>query len=171
MNENILSNEPDVKKNDIVYTPNYIAFDIIKFFKPSGKCLDPCKGKGAFLQYLPQNSEWCEIRQGRNFFDYHKKVDWIISNPPFSDIQAWMLHSFKLADNIVYLLPTNKPFNSDRFFRQIYEWGGIKELYQLGSGRDIFLNFNVGFGFGAYYFKKGYRGDMRISFRKLQKKC
>jgi len=150
-------------KRDIVYTPEPIAKAIIKHFAPSGAILDPCRGNGVFYKHLP-NAEWCEIQDGRDFFLWSKRVDWIISNPPFSLVQQWLLHSFEIADNIVYLLPSNKPFNSDRFMRKIYEWGGIKTMFQLGSGRDIFDNYNVGFGFAAFYFLKDYSGPINIVF-------
>ena len=48
--------------------------------------LEPCKGEGAFLQYLPENSDWCEIAEGRNYYDYNEKVDWIVTNPPYRGI-------------------------------------------------------------------------------------
>ncbi len=40
---------------DIVYTPEDVAKDIVSFYKPSGKVLDPCKGEGVFLKYLPHH--------------------------------------------------------------------------------------------------------------------
>jgi len=40
-------------QSDVVYTPDDVARDVVSFFCPSGRVLDPCKGKGAFLQYMP----------------------------------------------------------------------------------------------------------------------
>ena len=148
---------------DVVLTPEHIAKDIIDRFKPSGKCLDPCKGDGAFLKYLPTNSDWCEIREGKDFFEYFKKVDWIVSNPPYSMFVKWVTHSFKIADNIVYLIPVDKPFISYDFMLNLKQYGGIKEMYTIGPGR--WCGFNVGFAVGAVYFKRGYKGDIKITFK------
>ncbi len=38
---------------DVVYTPDDVARDVVAFFKPTGKILEPSAGKGAFLKYLP----------------------------------------------------------------------------------------------------------------------
>jgi hypothetical protein len=69
------------KQGDVVYTPAWCAADMVDHFQPSGRVLDPCKGVGVFLDYLP-DAEWCEITEGRDFFDWHDQVDWVVSNPP-----------------------------------------------------------------------------------------
>ena len=148
---------------DVVLTPEHIAKDIIDRFQPSGKCLDPCKGDGAFLKYLPANSDWCEIREGKDFFDYFKKVDWIVSNPPYSMFAVWLRHSFKIADHIVYLIPVDKPFISYNFMLDTRVFGGIKEIYTIGTG--AMCNFPCGFAVGAVYFKRNYKGDIKITFK------
>lgn len=43
--------------NDVVFTPEPLAKMVIETFTPTGKCLDPCKGRGAFFQYLPEGSD------------------------------------------------------------------------------------------------------------------
>lgn len=98
------------KGNDEIYTPEWAANDMILHFKPFGKILEPCKGNGAFTNLIP-DCEWCEIREGKDFFDYSGHVDWIISNPPYSLIRKFVLHSFKVSDNIVYLIPVWKAYS------------------------------------------------------------
>jgi len=149
--------------NDVIYTPETIAQDIISFFKPSGKVLDPCRGDGAFYKYLPEGADWCELKEGKDFFQYSQDVDWIISNPPYSIFAQFLDHSFKIARNIVYLIPINKPFNSYALIQRISLWGGIKHIYIIGSGAK--LKFPIGFCIGAVYFQKGYHGEMKLSFR------
>ena len=46
--------ERPVLPADIVYTPNYVSEHIVRWLNPKGKCLDPCKGDGAFYNYLPE---------------------------------------------------------------------------------------------------------------------
>lgn len=154
-----------ISKNprDVVYTPDEIARDIVKHFQPSGFCLDPCKGDGAFLRYLPAGSEWCEIREGRDFFAWDRPVDWIVSNPPYSIFYEWFLHSIAIAENIVYLIPSNKIFQSYRYWQELKKWGWVKEIYIVGKGTDI--NLPVGFAVAAIHFAKGYAGETKISLR------
>lgn len=153
--------------SDVVYTPDDIAKDIVRHFQPSGKCLDPCRGKGAFWQYLPSGADWCEIADGVDFFNYHNKVDWIVSNPPFSILDEWLEHSYDVARNIVYLLPLPKLFNSARRMQMICERGGIKEILYVTAGRK--LGFTFGYACGAVYFQTSYRGATWIKSLGVQR--
>lgn len=159
----IFGAELDAKPIDIVFTPDDVAKDIVEFFSPAGKCLDPCRGDHAFYKYLPPGTDWCESREGRDFFEYRREVDWIISNPPYSIFSQWLDHSFCVAENIVYLIPINKPFNSYAILRRIEAYGGIKAIYVIGPGSQ--LNFPIGFAIGAVHFKRGYKGQIKLSFR------
>lgn len=152
---------------DIVCTPDVVVLDIINFFKPSGKCLDPCCGSGEFLRHLPVGSDWCEIREGKDFFNYQNQVDWIIGNPPYSIFVDFLRHSFRLAKNVVYLVPTNKIFQSFKIMDQIDEYGGIKAMVVYGGGQRIDMPF--GFSVGVFHFVKNYNGKTRIVFRKQLK--
>lgn len=60
-----------VNKNDVVFTPDWLAKQICSMFDIKGEILEPCKGEGVFLKYLPKNTEWCEITEGRNYKDRH----------------------------------------------------------------------------------------------------
>jgi hypothetical protein len=157
-----------VNEKDIVYTPDGIARKIVDFFQPSGRILEPSKGEGVFLKYLPPNTEWCEIREGRDFFAWKEKVDWIIGNPPYSVFSDWLRHSFEVAENIVYLIPVNKPFNSNRLMRDIYEYGGIRQIYVIGHGR--WLGWQMGYAVGAVYFQRGWKGGISIKFASDERK-
>jgi hypothetical protein len=152
---------PNVVQSDIVLTPDHIAKAVVDRFKPSGRVLDPCKGDGAFLRHMP-GAEWCEIREGRCFYDWKERVDWIVSNPPYSIFSEFLRHSFTVAENIVYLIPVNKAYNSDRMMREIWAWGGVKTILVIGSGGS--LNFPIGFCIGAVHFQRGYRGGTGVEF-------
>lgn len=149
-------------KSDIVLTPRSVSKKIVEHFNPSGLCLDPCRGDGAFYDYLPDPKEYCEIREGVDFFDYNKRVDWIISNPPYSIFAKFLDHSFVVAKNIVYLIPLNKPFNSYLIMKKIYEYGGIKEIFVVSNGAA--LNFPIGFLIGAVHFQENYTGQIKTTF-------
>lgn len=147
---------------DVVYTPPIWAADIINFFKPSGTCLDPCRGGGAFYDLLPEPKEWCEISEGVCFFQRTEKADWIVSNPPYSIFDKWLDHSLTVADNIVYLIPVNKLLSSLKKLRKVHAFGGIAHIRYYGTGRS--MGFPFGFPVGAVHLKRGYRGPINISW-------
>jgi len=146
-------------ESDVVYTPDHIAEWIVNYFKPQGLCLDPCKGGGAFYNKFPGEKDWCEIRDGRNFFDHTTKAIWIITNPPFTNIERFMEHSFSLADNVVFLLPAHKTFSSWARIRLIEAYGGIVTIL-LVKGQQCQFPFR--YPYGVFHFQKGYNGGTLI---------
>jgi len=152
----------EFNQNDVVLTPTEIAKKIIEFFKPQGLILDPCFGDGAFYNNYPtKNKDWCEIRKNKDFFNYQTKVNWIISNPPFSTYDAFLKHSFEIADNVVYIIPLYKTFKSKKQQKMVSDFGGLKNVLIIGSGSE--LNFNMGFLCGCVHYEKGYKGLVKIS--------
>lgn len=143
---------------DKVYTPENIAKQIISEFDLSGTVLDPFKGKGAFYDNFPETvkKDWCEIDDGKDFFTFNERVDWIVSNPPYSIFGDVLDHSFELCDNIVYLIPINKLTSSFTRIKYLRDWGGIPKII-LMSPKEI--GFPFGFAVGAVYFKKDYKGQ------------
>ena len=150
---------PPIEK-DIVYTPDDVARDIVTWLKPKGLCLDPCYGDGSFHKHLPKNSDWCELQKGKDFFDYNKKVDWIVGNPPYSIFEEWLHHSFEIADEVAYILPTNKVFQRQIIMEMINKFGGIKQLRVYGSGSTV--GFPFGFSVGTFHFSRNYKGQTNL---------
>ena len=145
-----------VNKNDVVFTPDNVAKVICAMFPKSGKILEPCKGEGAFLKYLPSDTLWCEITEGRNFYDFHEQVNWIITNPPYSDFNRFLDHCFELADNIVLLTPVAKLMKSMGTLRKVFAYGGFASCHVIGASK---CGFPFGFPCGVWYIKRGYKGD------------
>jgi hypothetical protein len=149
-------------RKDVVYTPDWIARDMVDFFKPTGRILEPAAGDGAILKYLP-GAEWCEIERGRDFFSLQQEhYDWIIGNPPYKIFNIWTRFSFTLADNVLYLFPLNKIFNDYGMMQSVREYGGVKTVRVYGRG-DVAL-FPMGYAVGAAHYQKAYYGPMEISF-------
>lgn len=148
--------------SDIHYTQQRVAELIVRHFDPTGVCLEPFAGGGAFLDVLPEPKRWCEIQQGRCFFQHMQKVDWIITNPPFSNLTDVFAHAFTLANHCVFLIPVSKYFSSAPRLALAREYGGLEEMLMLGTGRSI--GFDIGFPFAAMKFTRGYAGDIRISY-------
>lgn len=151
--------------NDVVFTPDWLAKQICEMFPIEGKVLEPCKGEGAFMRYLPSDSDWCEITEGRNFYDYNKKVDWIVTNPPYSDFNRFLEHSFELADNVILLVPIAKLFKSMGTLRQVFTYGGFVEIWTLPASK---AGFPFGFPCAVYHIKRGYKGETKIGELELK---
>ena len=152
-----------VNKNDVVFTPDWLAEKICSMFPIKGEVLEPCKGEGVFLKYLPKNTNWCEIAEGRNFYEYGDgehtpkvKIDWIVTNPPYSDFDRFLDHSFELADNVVLLVPVAKIMKSMGTLNKVFAYGGIVSCHFLGGGQ---AGFPFGFPIGIYHFKRNYKGQ------------
>lgn len=146
---------------DVVYTPDWVARDMVDYFKPSGRILEPCSGDGVFLRYLPTTAEWCEIEKGRDFFAWNEPVDWVIGNPPYSVFSKWLGHSMEIAENICYLIPLTRLFNSGFFIKRLIEWGNIVTMRYYADGGE--LGFPIGFAIGAVWFQRDYKGNTQIT--------
>ena len=151
-----------IKKGDIVYTPEWCAKDIIEFYKPYGSILDCASGKNkVFYNNYPKNciKDYCELELGKDFFEYDKKVDWIITNPPYSKFRQFFRKAFELADNIVWLVPTWKVFSAYGLQKELIQWGGgINHIRWYGTGTVLGWS-PLANGIGAIYFKKGHTND------------
>ncbi len=158
----MLRHNVPVNNRDVVYTPRPLAKRIIDHFAPTGRVLEPCKGDGAFFDQFPDTCEkdWCEISLGRDFFDYNEKVDWIITNPPYSTYNEFLNHALSIADNVVFLIPFYKVFNSLIKMQ-------IPRNHNAGiKAAMIFHPKETNFGyckpFAAVHFCKEYDGPMEV---------
>ncbi len=146
---------------DKVYTPDWCAKDIVDWFKPTGRVLDPCRGMGAFSKHLPPH-DWCEIDEGRDFFGWTDHVDWIIGNPPYTGFRDWFAHGFEVADNVVWLVPVWKGFSAYGLQKQLRAWGGgLAHIRHYGTGNK--LGWPLGNAIGALHYQKGYTGPIHQS--------
>lgn len=147
--------------NDDISTPANISKQIINLFDLYGVVLDPFRGGGSFYNQLPPScfAEWCEIKEGVDFFAYNKHIDWIISNPPYSIFDEVLDHSFEIADNIVYLVPLSKVVSSMKRIRKIKKYGGVPFVYILSASK---CGFPFGFPACAIYMKRDYEGATQI---------
>lgn len=149
--------------NDKVYTPEHIVDEVLERFgfhiKREDTIMEPFRGEGAFFDklknYTQHPVEWCEIDEGIDFFETEEKVDWIITNPPYSIFKEVLPKSLDVADNIIFVIPANKLLSSVPRLMDVKRAGhGIKEVYYLGSGRQ--LKFPFGFPVVAVYIQKGW---------------
>lgn len=135
--------------NDIFYTPLLLAKKhleyIEKYVEPNDTILDGFFGKGAYYNQFEivfkKNNifEYTEILMGTDFLEYCKKVDVIVSNPPYSIIDKILEKSVALKPHTIsYLIGQNnltckriEYMNSYGYFldklhyTKIYKWFGM----------------------------------------------
>lgn len=103
-----------------------------------------------------------EIAEGKDFFNWHEKVDWIITNPPYSIYDKFLKHCFEVADNVVLLVPIVKAFKSIGLLKHINNYGGLKEIWIIGSGTKC--GFKIGFPVGCLYYQRDYSGLVNVEY-------
>lgn len=140
--------------NDRIYTPKTLAELCVNLLQPTGSILEPCLGDAAFFDSFPSSEElhWCEIDLGVDFFNFTKKVDWIITNPPFSIFKDFLSHALDLAENVAFLVPINH-FTTKARLRLIESKGfGFEVIYLLKETPKEFPQ--SGFQWGLVHLSK-----------------
>lgn len=151
------------KSDDVVMTPEDLAIRLINHFQPIGRGLEPCRGTGNIWKHL-DNAEWCEITEGKDFFNFNKHVDYIFTNPPWSQIRKFLIHSYEIADNIYILFTINHLWTKARLNDMRQAGFGIKEICIF----DTPDNFpQLGFQVGMVHLQRNYTGN--ITFGELEK--
>ena len=87
--------------NDEFYTPRKLASELVKYLPiyDGETVLEPCYGDGAFKEALPQ-----AVLLNGDYYSYNNSIDWVVTNPPYSDLDRWLTHSFAIANQGVALL-------------------------------------------------------------------
>jgi hypothetical protein len=150
------------RAGDMVFTPEWAARDLVRYFQPTGSVLEPCSGDGAILCHLPPDALWCEITKGRDFFAWSQHVDWIISNPPYSKLRPFLKHAFRVADNVAFLVPARNVFSGYGTVREARDFGRMRHLRWYGTGAK--LGFPMGNAIAAIHWQRGYAGACLESF-------
>ena len=153
-------------EKDIVMTPEYLAQDIIQHFNPTGIVLDPSRGTGAFYDNFPNEQiimkDWCELGECKDFLQYSNKVDWIITNPPWSKMQKFLEHGMRISDNIVYLTTINH-YTTKRRIREMREYNfAIKEIYCVDTPKKPWPQ--LGFQLAAVHTQRDYSGGIDMTY-------
>lgn len=85
--------------NDEFMTPRELASKLFNSVRPRGSVLDNAYGTGNFFFRGDFSTD---------FYNVKKKYDWLITNPPYSDLDRWLEHSCKVAQKgFAYLLGIN----------------------------------------------------------------
>lgn len=148
---------------DTVYTKESTAKWIVDYFNPCGSILEPAAGKDVFYNLFKTDEKYrCEISDGVDFLTFDKKVDWIITNPPYSIYDIFLEKSFELANDVVFFVPIAKAFKSNKIQQMVIKYGGLKEIVYMGGGSKH--GFAFGFPVGCLHYQKGFKGDCKITY-------
>lgn len=149
------------KSNDVVMTPEYLAKKLVNYFKPKGKGLEPCRGTGNIYKYL-KNADWCEITENKDFYEYNKQVDYVFTNPPWSDIKNFLTKALSVSKSDVYFLCTINHLWTKSRQKLIRDAGFyVKEILCFETPKEFPQS---GFQVGMIHLKKGKAKACKISF-------
>lgn len=156
------------KNKELMFTPDDSAQKIMDWIIPQLKetdiILEPFKGNGAFYDKIPYSKDYCEIDDGIDFFNYNKKVDWAISNPPFrvlengEPINAFIPiinHTMEICNKGFFYLINHKLWSS-LTVKRLREW---KELGWVISGIMVI---EIKKWYGRYYIVKFEKNGQQI---------
>ncbi len=93
-----------VTPNDEFITPVEVARMLITKvpFATGDVVLDAAYGTGVFYDNYP---EPVYKYFTKDFYNYDGRVDWIVTNPPYSGLEQWLIHSFEIANKgVAYLI-------------------------------------------------------------------
>ncbi len=125
-----------------------IHLDLVKeFVKDGDDILEPFYGSGnyfnLFKEYFKNNTfDFTEIDLGKDFFDYSKNVDVIISNPPYSFIDdvlkksvelnpfmiSYLIGMNNLTTKRIEFMNTNEYYLSKLHLTKVFKWYGMSAI-------------------------------------------
>lgn len=126
--------------------------------------MEPCRGRedGGFIAAMP-GCAWAELDAGRDFltYDFGQHFDWVVTNPPWSQIRAFLARSMALSDHVVFLCLVNAFFMRARLRDMQAAGFGFKEILFLDTPPTPWPQ--TGFQLGATHIVRGWGGDCRFS--------
>lgn len=167
------------RKSDFYETPYSMTRHILNRL-PIDKnetVLEPSCGNGAISKVLKEfgikKVIENDISRGQDFLEYDgQKVDWIVTNPPFSLTQEFIKKGKEISDNILLLLPLSYLHGKQRY-DEIYtdEDYKLKGVYiftrypLLGDELRPDGKYKTGMMVYAWFhFERGYAGEAGIQW-------
>ena len=95
--------------------------------------LEPTPGAGNLVKAINRRYPNSIIYTPTDFFQFDKKVDCIVGNPPFTPMKVGydiLNRCFELSDNIIFLMPWLALINSEKR-TQLYMDRGLKRIVHL----------------------------------------
>jgi hypothetical protein len=145
-------------------TPSALAKKLVDALAPTGRLLEPCAGNGAFVRELQRYGQVdiCEISGGGFGFSWWTDhVDWIVTNPPWSQFRFFLEHSMEIADHVALLATVNHWWTKRRV-------ADVKQA-KFGYRRLLLCEWppefpSSGFQLGMMYIQRGYVGPLSVEW-------
>ena len=101
---------------ELHYTKEEMVKDLLKLikFNEDDVVLDAGSGlnKVWYKNINVKNKYECELEDGNDFYDWYKKVDWVVGNPPYSHAKDFLLKASEISNKGIAFLVNNQCFNS-----------------------------------------------------------
>lgn len=131
------------------YTPESLVKDLIKLLpiETSDFVLDAGSGcNKVWFNNLPTlNKDEVELDEGKDFYEYSKKVDWVVGNPPYPEFIEFLFKAAEICNKGFAFLINHGRLNqlTPRRLKKLEEYGFRLNLIQIVSIKEWF---------GRYYF-------------------
>ena len=86
-------------------------------------------------------------------------MDWIVTNPPWSQIRPFLIHAFKVADQVVFLMTVNHAWTKARLRIAKEQGFGLRTLLLVDTPESFPQS---GFQLGAVHYQRGWGGSVNI---------
>jgi hypothetical protein len=158
-------------------TPPWLAQALVARLQPHGRILEPCAGDGAFVHALvPYASEvlWCEVDPARRYYNGQdfltwapaNRVDWIITNPPWSRIRQFLAHGLRVSDRVGFLMTVNHAWTRRRCALVREAGFGLQRIIEF----DRVPGFSSsGFQLGLVLWTRGHEGPVHREFLEVKR--
>lgn len=109
-----------------------------------GQVLEPACGDGRIVEACQRRKLNCigtDIQQGQDFFELKNRPDCIITNPPYSEAEEFVLHALRLARKKVAMLLRLNFLGGIERYEKIWRRFPLKTMYvfskRLNFGEDF----------------------------------
>lgn len=105
------------RKNNKPITFHYTKPEMVEYLISKtpikGSVLDAGSGKNkVWFNALKGEKYECELEDGNDFFEWSKKVDWIVGNPPYHESWKFTEKALTIANKGIAWLLNNQALNS-----------------------------------------------------------
>jgi hypothetical protein len=145
--------------NDVVMTPIHLARALTDALQPSGRILEPCAGNGAFVRELERYGQVDVCSQEFPFEWWTKDVDWVITNPPWSQFRTFLDKAMQVSGHVAFLATVNHWWTKRR----------VSDVRAAGFGYHTLWLCNwppefpaSGFQLGMMHIARNYDGPLTI---------
>ena len=135
------------KPDDEFMTPPKLAKKLLSWLSPQGIVMDNAYGTGNFYRKGDL--------QSRDFFKDDRKVDWYVTNPPYSQIDAWLTKSCQARKGFAYLLGLHNLtprrieacerlgfFITRIYLCKVFKWFGISAFIVWEKNKKNIINYD-----------------------------